>query len=96
MSDPPPKGRACHDTAAITGQFAMADRELVILRLARLSCLFARTTGAGRYRGSRGDRHLMARLAPLGIRSPLLDAVTHAGTGFDAKNVLGGLGAKPA
>ena len=86
----------CHDPTAITGQFALAGRKLVVLRLARLCCLFARAAGIGGYRGHRGDRHLMARLAPLGIRSPLLDAVTHAGTGFDAKNVLGGLGAKPA
>src|SRR6266566_3119594 len=52
----------CHDPTAITGQFALAGRKLVVLRLARLCCLFARAAGIGGYRGHRGDRHLMARL----------------------------------
>src|SRR6266702_5203304 len=60
-----PEGRACHDTAAITGQFALAGRELVNLRLARLCRLFNRAADIGGYSGRRDARHLMARLAPL-------------------------------
>jgi hypothetical protein len=62
-----PQGRgSCHDIAANPGQFALADRELAILRLARLSGLFARTADLGGYRSRGGDHHLMARLARWG------------------------------
>ena len=61
-----PKSRVRHDTAANTGQFPLAGRELAIVRLARLSCLFPRAADLGGYRSCRGDHYLVAPLAGWG------------------------------